>query len=277
LQGTPQEIRFHHFPGQGIAQLSNFLFQPLFSPFALRPFHLPPHLLSPVIELTAVHPQLICQALMLLAFHPAYDAALLFPTPTSILSSLHPILHSLLNGTLLLVSIYGVSPFMRQTIFVPSGMELTQDDDVHRLIWHRAQGYQKRKSGEIANSDLADTSYKIPGGGLISNAEEMARFEAALLNNMLLRPETRNRMWTTQTNQPTKKDPQRGYALGWGHSTWSGLATIGHAGAQQRVSTAIIMQPESKAGAVVLCNLEEVDVYELAAELLKVATGTSSP
>ncbi|HEX4603323.1 MAG TPA: serine hydrolase domain-containing protein [Candidatus Angelobacter sp.] len=166
--------------------------------------------------------------------------------------------------------------FMRQTIFVPSGMELTQDDDVHRLIRHRAQGYQKRKSGEIANSDLADTSYKIPGGGLISNAEEMARFEAALLNNMLLRPETRNRMWTTQTNQPTKKDPQRGYALGWGHSTWSGLATIGHAGAQQRVSTAIIMQPDSKAGAVVLCNLEEVDVYELAAELLKVATGTSS-
>jgi hypothetical protein len=36
------------------------------------------------------------------------------------------------------------------------------------------------------------------------------------------------------------------------------------------------MQPDSKAGAVVLCNLEEVDVYELAAELLKVATGTSS-
>lgn len=166
--------------------------------------------------------------------------------------------------------------FMRQTIFTPAGMLHTQDDDVHRLIPHRAQGYQKRKSGEMVNSDLADTSYKVPGGGLISNAEELALFEAALLDNKLLQPETRARMWTKQTGEPSKEDPQRGYALGWGSSTWFGFTTIGHGGAQQRVSTAIIMQAERKAGAVVLCNLEEVDVYALAAELLKIAVGPSS-
>jgi hypothetical protein len=54
---------------------------------------------------------------------------------------------------------------------------------------------------------------------------------------------------------------------------WFGFPTIGHSGAQQRVSTAIIMQPEHKAGAVVLCNMEDVDVYALAAELLKVVVG----
>jgi CubicO group peptidase (beta-lactamase class C family) len=131
------------------------------------------------------------------------------------------------------------------------------------------------KSGEITNSDLADTSYKIPGGGLISNAEELALFEAALLNNKLLQPETRARMWTKQTTEPSKEDPQRGYALGWGSSTLFGFTTIGHGGAQQRVSTAVIMQPERKAGAVVLCNMENVDVYALATELLKIAMGTS--
>jgi serine beta-lactamase-like protein LACTB len=166
--------------------------------------------------------------------------------------------------------------FMRQTIFVPAGMVHTQDDDVHRLIPHRAQGYQKMKSGEMVNSDLADTSYKIPGGGLISNAQEMARFEVALLNNKLLQPETRTRMWTKQTGEPTSEDPQRGYALGWGSGSWFGFTTIGHGGAQQRVSTAIIMQPEHKAGAVVLCNMEDVDVHALAAELLKVALGTGA-
>jgi CubicO group peptidase (beta-lactamase class C family) len=166
--------------------------------------------------------------------------------------------------------------FMRQTIFVPAGMRRTQDDDVHRLIPHRAQGYQKRKSGEIVNSDLADTSYKVPGGGLISNAEELAMFEAALLDNKLLQPESRARMWTRQTTEPSKEDPQRGYALGWGSSTWFGFGTVGHGGAQQRVSTAIIMQPEHRAGAVVLCNMENVDVFALAADLLRVAVGTKS-
>lgn len=165
--------------------------------------------------------------------------------------------------------------FMRQTIFLPAGMTHTQDDDVHRIILHRAQGYQKVKGGEIVNSDLADTSYKIPGGGLISDAEDMARFEAALLNNKLLRPETRQSMWTKQTSGGSTQDPSRGYALGWGYSTWFGFPTIGHGGAQQRVTTAILMQPEHRTGVVVLCNMENVDSFALAAELLKIAIGTT--
>jgi CubicO group peptidase (beta-lactamase class C family) len=169
--------------------------------------------------------------------------------------------------------------FMRETIFVPAGMMHTQVDDVRRIIPHRAQGYQRLKSGELANSDLADTSYKIPGGGLTSNAEDMARLEEALLNNKLLLPETRTQMWTRQTSLPTKRDATRGYALGWGFSTWFGFGTISHSGAQQRVSTVILMQPEHKAGAVVLCNLEELDpdIDALAAELVKITMAANSP
>ncbi|MGC2694821.1 MAG: serine hydrolase domain-containing protein [Candidatus Angelobacter sp.] len=166
--------------------------------------------------------------------------------------------------------------FMRQAIFLPAGMQHTEDDDVHRIIPHRAQGYQKTKTGEIINSDLADTSYKLPGGGLTSNAEDMARLEAALLDYKVLQQATRQQMWTKQTTLPSDKDPARGYGLGWGSSTWFGFTTVGHGGAQQRVSTAIIMQPEHKAGAVVLCNLEDVDVFALAAELLKIAMGAEN-
>jgi serine beta-lactamase-like protein LACTB, mitochondrial len=162
--------------------------------------------------------------------------------------------------------------FMQQTIFVPAGMMHAQIDDVHRIIPHRAQGYQKMKSGETVNSDLADTSYKIPGGGLISDAEDLARFEVALLNNKLLKPETRQLMWT---RNPVSINGDRGYGLGWGFRPDSGIAIIGHSGAQQKVSTSIIMAPERKAGAVVLCNMEDMDVFALAVELLKIATGTA--
>jgi len=166
--------------------------------------------------------------------------------------------------------------FMKQAIFVPAGMLHTQVDDVHRIIPHRAQGYRKIKGEEIANSDLADTSYKIPGGGLISDAEDMARLEVALLNDKLLKPTTRQQMWTKQTAGATPQDSTRGYALGWGFSTWFGFGTIGHGGGQQRVSTVIIMQPERRAGAVVLCNMEDVDVFALAADLLRVSMGLPS-
>jgi CubicO group peptidase (beta-lactamase class C family) len=166
--------------------------------------------------------------------------------------------------------------FMKQAIFVPAGMLHTQVDDVHRIIPHRAQGYQKMKSGETANSDLADTSYKVPGGGLISDAQDMARLEVALLNDKLLKSATRQQMWTKQTAGPTAQDSTRGYALGWGFSTWFGFATIGHGGGQQRVSTVILMQPERRAGAVVLCNMENVDVFPLAADLLRIALGSNS-
>jgi CubicO group peptidase (beta-lactamase class C family) len=166
--------------------------------------------------------------------------------------------------------------FMQQAIFTPAGMMHTQVDDVHKIIPHRAQGYHKLKNGETANSDLADTSYKIPGGGLISDAEDLARFEAALLNDKLLKPETRKLMWTRATSEPAANHPDRGYGLGWGLSTWFGMATVGHGGAQQRVSTAIILAPDKKVGAVVLCNMEDVDAYGLASELLKVAAGAAS-
>ena len=164
--------------------------------------------------------------------------------------------------------------FMQRTIFAPSGMTHTQDDDEHRIIAHRAQGYQKDERGGVINSELADTSYKVPGGGLISNVEDMARFEAALLNNKLLRTETRQQMWSRQA---PSADPKRAYGFGWGMSDLFGFPTVGHAGAQQRVTTAIIIQPEHKAGVVVLCNMENVDTFALAAELLRIVVGEGSP
>lgn len=191
--------------------------------------------------------------------------------------------YSTLGYTLLGCVIEGASgqkfsEFMNQTIFVPVGMLHTQVDSVHRIIPHRAQGYQKIKGGDIINSDLADTSYKIPGGGLTSNAQDLARLEVALLNDKILLPETRRQMWTKMSALPTDRDPTRGYGLGWTSTTVLGMGLIGHAGAQQRVSTLILMQPDQKAGAVVLCNLEglDLDLWPFAAELLKITMDSTS-
>ena len=162
--------------------------------------------------------------------------------------------------------------FVQKNIFTPAGMVHTEADDEHKIIHNRAQGYQKSKTGEILNSDLADTSYKIPGGGWVSTAGDMARFAMAMESNTLLKAETRELMWTPQKTSDGKAT---GYGMGFGVSTDAGFRIVGHSGGQQRVATALALAPDKKMAVVVLCNLEESGPLDFAKELLKVLAGAA--
>ncbi|MGE5082874.1 MAG: serine hydrolase domain-containing protein, partial [Acidobacteriota bacterium] len=86
--------------------------------------------------------------------------------------------------------------YMRQNVLLPAGMEHTVVDDRFAIIPYRTRFYQKTESGTVENADFLDSSYKIPGGGWLSSAADMARFEIATLSDKLLKPETRSLMWT---------------------------------------------------------------------------------
>jgi CubicO group peptidase (beta-lactamase class C family) len=120
----------------------------------------------------------------------------------------------------------------------------------------------------VQNASVLDSSYKIPGGGLISSADDMARFEIAMMANKLLKPATREAMWTPQK---AADGSQNGYALGWATQKKYGLALVEHSGSQQGTSTSVILVPERRAGVVVLANMDGVDATALATEILKVA------
>ncbi len=156
--------------------------------------------------------------------------------------------------------------YIRENIFLPAGMVETQADDLIAIIPHRTRYYSKNKSGVVVNADLLDSSYKIPGGGLISSADDMARFEIAMLSDTVIKRATRDVMWTPQKTADGK---QNGYALGWGTGTHEGIFEIGHNGSQQGASTAIILAPEKRDAVVVLINMDEVDARALADQLLK--------
>jgi CubicO group peptidase (beta-lactamase class C family) len=163
--------------------------------------------------------------------------------------------------------------FVRQNVFVPAGMEHTQVDDRFAIIPYRTRFYQKTESGTVQNADFLDSSYKIPGGGWISSAEDMARFEVAILNDKLIQRSTRDLMWTPLKPSDGSKD---GYALGWGTGDEGGISTIGHNGGQQGTSTAFIVAPAQRAGVVVLTNMEGADAHELAAAILQLIVGAKS-
>jgi CubicO group peptidase (beta-lactamase class C family) len=61
---------------------------------------------------------------------------------------------------------------MHENIFKPAGMTRTFIDDIYAIIPNRARGYQKTQKGEVTKAPFHDTSVKIPGGGLVSTAED---------------------------------------------------------------------------------------------------------
>jgi CubicO group peptidase (beta-lactamase class C family) len=158
--------------------------------------------------------------------------------------------------------------FVRENIFRPAGMAQIQADDFFAVIPHRTRWYHKDQSGIVHNAGVLDSSYKIPGGGLISSADDMARFEAAILADKLVQRSTRDLMWTAP--KPTEGKPSH-YAMGWFVTEEYGLRTAGHTGGQQGTDTAFLMVPERRAGVVVLANMDNVNTNLLADEILKIA------
>lgn len=163
--------------------------------------------------------------------------------------------------------------FVTKNVFQPAAMTQTLADDRFRIIPYRTRFYRKTKSGDVENADFLDSSYKIPGGGWLSSADDMARFEIAILSNKLLTPATRELMWTPLT--PAEGKPN-GYALGWGTFRENGTLFVGHSGGQQGTSTDFLIAPEKRAGVVVLANMEEVSANELAKQILRIILGAGS-
>ncbi len=134
--------------------------------------------------------------------------------------------------------------YVREHVLVPAGMTHTFVDDVYAIVPHRARGYQV-KNGKVENAGLMDSSYKIPGGGLVSTAEDYVRFGSALMDGKIVKAETLTIMWTpTGTPQLDSGKPAT-YGIGFGVLTIDGQKYIAHSGGQQGTSTYMAFVPAS--------------------------------
>jgi serine beta-lactamase-like protein LACTB len=186
--------------------------------------------------------------------------------------------YSTMGFTLVGCAIEGASgqnyvDYVREHVLLPAGMTHTVVDNRFALIPFRTRFYAKDESGAITNADFLDSSYKIPGGGWLSSADDVAQFEVALLNDRIITRSTRDLMWTPQKPSDGKEDP---YALGWGTGKSLGILDVGHSGDQQGTSTFFMIVPERRAGVVVLINLEAGNASDLAFELMKIVLASTS-
>ena len=143
--------------------------------------------------------------------------------------------------------------YVRENILKPTGMTETGVDDVFRVIANRARGYRKTQNGEIRNTGLADSSNKIPAGGLVSTVVDIGKFAIALRNGKLLSSATLAQTWTPQKTRDGQNIP---YALGWRIAERNGLKEVFHGGAAAGFSTFLYLLPERRIAVVLMANLE---------------------
>ena len=148
--------------------------------------------------------------------------------------------------------------YMRENVFKPAKMSHTKADNVYDIIPNRARGYGPkvygRFDGNLRNAALADTSYKIPAGGLVSTVEDLANFAIAVQDGTLVKKETFQQMSRSQSTRDGKQSP---YGLGWfidGIGNRKGV--VWHGGVQQGATSVLFLLPEERIAVVLLTNLE---------------------
>jgi serine beta-lactamase-like protein LACTB len=151
--------------------------------------------------------------------------------------------------------------YLREHVFKPAGMQHTQVDDLYVIIPNRAHGYTPRVfaqfDGNYRNPILMDSSYKIPGGGLVSTAEDLARFAIAVQNGVLIKTETFAEM---AKSQKTRDGRETGYGYGWYVKGDGGFSidpdSVWHGGVQAGFTSNLWLLPKKRFALVTLTNLE---------------------
>ena len=156
----------------------------------------------------------------------------------------------------------GYYDYVREHVLKPAGMTHTIVDNVYEIVPHRSRGFQVVK-GEIKNAGLMDSSYKIPGGGLVSTAEDLVRFAMALTDGKILKPEALKQMWTPTMRPATGNGKPSNYGLGFSAVEVDGQQWISHTGSQQGSSTDFEFLPGKHFAVSVFANTDGVRPTEI--------------
>jgi CubicO group peptidase (beta-lactamase class C family) len=148
--------------------------------------------------------------------------------------------------------------FLQQRIFHPLDMQTTRIISEADIIPNRAAGYRLVK-GELKNQEwVAPMVNTTADGSLYFSILDLAKWDAALYTDKLLKRSSLDQMWTParlKNGQPNKA----GYGFGWEIEERHGHHVVSHTGSWQGFKTAIAryVDKNDQLTVVVLANLAE--------------------
>jgi len=142
--------------------------------------------------------------------------------------------------------------FLQERVFKPLGMTTTRIISEADIIPNRAAGYRLVKD-ELKNQDWVSPSLNTTAdGALYFTVLDMAKWDAALYGERLLKKTSFQQMWTpVRLNNNTTYD----YGFGWGFAQINGHRIIEHGGAWQGFTSYIGRYVDDKVTVIILDNL----------------------
>ena len=144
--------------------------------------------------------------------------------------------------------------FLQQRIFKPLGMSSTRIISEADIIPNRAAGY-RLVNGELKNQEwVAPAINTTADGSLYFSTLDLAKWDAALYTENLLKKSDMDLMWTVVKLKDGK--PNKGnYGFGWFVETRDGHRCVHHDGSWQGFETAIDRYVDDQLTVIVLTNL----------------------
>src|SRR5258708_5104957 len=144
---------------------------------------------------------------------------------------------------------------LQQRIFQPLGMQCTRIISEADIVPNRSAGYRLVK-GELKNQEwVSPVLNSTADGSLYFSILDLAKWDAALYTEKLLKRSSLEQMWTVA--KLSNGQPNSGhYGFGWEIAIRNGHRVVEHQGAWQSFKTQISRYMDDKLTVVALINLE---------------------
>ena len=155
--------------------------------------------------------------------------------------------------------------FLEERIFIPLGMRSTRNTDTKDLVANRASGYLWNGSA-YQNQPVLWSFVGFSAGSLMSTVEDLAKWDAALYTDKLVKKSTLDQMW-----QPARGP--RGELLpfncgfGWFVDHFNGHRILQHSGGTPGFSSVMYRFPDDSLTVVLLTNHADRMLDQLALEI----------
>ncbi len=147
--------------------------------------------------------------------------------------------------------------FLQERIFKPLGMTTARIISEADIVTNRAAGY-RLVDGQLMNQDWVSPTFNTTAdGSLYLTIYDLAKWDAALVTEKLLKRSDLEQMWTPVTLNNGKTHP---YGFGWALDDVRGHRRIWHNGAWQGFHCAIERYVDDKLTVIGFDNLAQSDL-----------------
>jgi CubicO group peptidase (beta-lactamase class C family) len=150
--------------------------------------------------------------------------------------------------------------YLQERVFKPLGMTTARVISEADIIPNRAMGYRLEK-GELKHQHWVAPQFNTTAdGALYLTALDMIKWDEALTQRKLLKPESYDQMWTPVKLNNGKTHP---YGFGWMLNEVNGHREIEHGGAWQGFKAQIARFPDDNLTVIVFANLAQANTSRL--------------